>query len=104
MKRAKLLGIWLVCVIGAVLILLRMLWCAAFSHDRAREIAKTISRAGNAAANGDGRETISSRAHRARSKGREWGCRLCRWLDWLDPNHCRDAAENDKTTSTESQP
>lgn len=104
MKRVQLLGIWIVCVLGAILILLRLLWCSLFSHDKAREIAKTISRAGNAAANGDGRETISSRAHRARSKGRLYGCVLCRALDWLDPNHCRDAAENDKQPSTESRP
>jgi hypothetical protein len=104
MKRAKLFGIWLVCFIGAVLILLRMLWCVAFSHDKAREIARAISRTGNAAANGDPKETISSRAHHARSRGREWGCRLCRWLDWLDPNHCQIAAENDQQPRHESRP
>ena len=33
-------------------------------------------------------ETISSRAARARNKGKLWGCHLCRFLDWLDPDHC----------------
>ena len=43
-------------------------------------------------ANGVNTETLSSRANRARSEGRRWGCILCRWLDWLDPHHCRDSA------------
>lgn len=91
MARVRLLGIWLVCMCGTVLTLLRMLFCVATSPDRAKSIAVALDRAGNAATNGDNRETISSRANRARSEGRKWGCILCRILDALSPNHCRDS-------------
>lgn len=37
---------------------------------------------------GDPHETISDRAALARSRGRRWGCVLCRWLDRLNPGHC----------------
>lgn len=105
MKHVQQLGIWFVCVVGLVLVLLRLFLCALFDHERAGKIGAGISRAGNAALNGDPRETISSRAHRARSRGRAYGCLLCGLLDRLDPNHCRDAAdEHAKHTSTESQP
>lgn len=105
MKRMQQIGIWFVCLVGLVLVLLRLLWCALFDHERAEKIGAGISRAGNAALNGDPRETISSRAHHSRSRERKWACRLCRLLDRLDPNHCRDAAdEHAKHTSTESQP
>jgi hypothetical protein len=33
-------------------------------------------------------EMISTRAARARLRGEAWGCRLCRWLDFIDPGHC----------------
>lgn len=36
-------------------------------------------------------ETISERAAKARNNGREWGCILCRFLDWVSPGHCDDA-------------
>lgn len=101
---ATVFGIWLVCMAGCFLIGMRMFWCVFASQEKAREIAAALSRTGNAAANGNPRETISSRAHRARSEERLWGCRLCRLLDWLDPNHCRDAAANDSTNLPESQP
>ncbi len=38
-------------------------------------------------------ETISSRAGRARAKGKTWGCVLCQWLDNVDPGHCDRAVK-----------
>lgn len=92
MARVKLFGVWLVCLGGTVFTLIRMLFCVASSPDRAKDIAVALDRAGNAAINGSYQETISSRANRARSEGRRWGCILCRFLDALSPNHCRDSA------------
>lgn len=44
---------------------------------------------GNALAAGDPRETISSRAGKARLAGREWGCVLCAVLAAITRNdHC----------------
>ncbi|WP_166656091.1 hypothetical protein [Paraburkholderia sp. BL10I2N1] len=37
----------------------------------------------NASAFGDPRETISSRAGKARAAGRGWGCVLCAFLGWV---------------------
>jgi hypothetical protein len=92
MALLRLLGIWLVCLVGTVLTLVRMLVCVMSAPQRAKDIAVALDRAGNAAANGSNSETISSRANRARTEGRVWGCVLCRLLDALSPNHCRDSA------------
>lgn len=91
-RRARIFGIWLACVGGALATLVRMLWCVLANPDRAIYIAIALDRAGNAAVNGDHGETISSRANRARSEGWMWGCVLCRILDWIKPDHCRDSA------------
>lgn len=37
---------------------------------------------------GDPRETVSSRAGKAARKGKQWGCVLCKFLDWFEKNHC----------------
>lgn len=50
---------------------------------------------GNALTGGDPGETISSRAAKARNEGREWGCLLCRLLDWIQNDHCKDALNPD---------
>lgn len=89
MKRISLLAIWLVCILGSLVTLLHMLWCIAFNRDKALVLAVAIDRASNAGLNGEYTETVSSRANRARWQGRAWACVLCRWLDWLDPDHCR---------------
>jgi hypothetical protein len=86
-KRAR-FGLWLACVIGTAVTLVLM----ACQPTQAKAVARALSRAGNAALGGDERETISSRADRARANGKRAGCVLCRVLDWLDPNHCRDSA------------
>ncbi|HEY6019486.1 MAG TPA: hypothetical protein VIY48_06185 [Candidatus Paceibacterota bacterium] len=53
---------------------------------------------GNALAFGDPRETISSRAGKARNAGRTWGCVLCAFLGWVatliagkPTDHCGDS-------------
>lgn len=49
---------------------------------------------------GDPRETISSRAAKARAEGKEWGCVLCRFLGWCatriagkPTDHCAQSVE-----------
>ena len=61
-----------------------------------RRVAVAIDQLFNALFNGDEDETISSRAAKARLKGKRWGCVLCRFLDWLDPNHCTNSIEPDE--------
>jgi hypothetical protein len=91
-QRAALLGVWLVCIFGALVILLRMLTCVFTNPEKGWSIAIEIDQAGNRAANGSIAETISSRANRARAAGRRRGCVLCKVLDWLDPRHCEESA------------
>jgi hypothetical protein len=59
-------------------------------------IAVAIDQLGNAILGGNPDETISSRAEKARLRGARWGCVLCRFLDWLDPNHCAKSVEWDE--------
>lgn len=50
-----------------------------------------LDQAGNTLAGGSPNETISERAAKARNKGKEWGCLLCRFLNWINPGHCDNA-------------
>lgn len=45
---------------------------------------------------GDPDETISSRAAKAKLKGKRWGCILCKALHKLDNNHCEKSIEKDR--------
>ena len=45
-------------------------------------------------------ETVSSRAGKAASKGKRWGCILCRLLDKIDPGHCARNIERDEGEPT----
>lgn len=92
MIRLRLLLIWLLCLLASSYAAIRMLYAIAVNPPRAWVMAIAHDQLANAAANGDPDETISSRADRARSEGRRWGCRLCRVLDWVDKNHCSNSA------------
>lgn len=61
-----------------------------------RRVAVAIDQLLNAVFAGDEDETISSRAEKARHKGRRWGCVLCKVLDWLDKDHCKNSIELDE--------
>lgn len=50
---------------------------------------------------GDPDETLSSRAEKARRRGKRWGCVLCALLDRLDPDHCRKSLEPDEGAAAE---
>lgn len=41
-------------------------------------------------------ETISSRAAKAMSAGKQWGCLLCKILDMIDRGHCQNNIELDE--------
>lgn len=89
---AVLLLLWPVCVAASALSSALMLRAIIFNHDRAWRQAISYDQLANAATGGSEDETISSRANRARLKGKRWGCRLCRLLDHIDKDHCRRAA------------
>ncbi len=85
--------IFLLCQLAALLAALRMAWSILFNHDRAWTIAKAYDRLGNAAANDDQVQTVSSRAEKARRSGKRWGCWLCGLLDAVDRGHCGRSVE-----------
>jgi hypothetical protein len=93
MKTLRLLAIWLVCVLASFVAMARMLVAIFVSPARAWLLAIAFDQLANTAFNGYPDETISSRAHRARSASRRWGCVLCRLLDAIDPHHCKQAFE-----------
>ena len=49
----------------------------------------------NVVLGGDQDQTISSRAAIANQDGKKWGCILCKFLNWLQPNHCPGAVQSD---------
>lgn len=92
MRRLALVALIPALTIAPLIGLARYLWCIVSNPARAWRIAVGFDQLVNVAANGHEDETISSRAHRARSEGRRWGCVLCKLLDKLDENHCLKSA------------
>lgn len=90
--RTALFLLWVMCMVIQLHCAARMALLIARNPIRAWVMAVSFDQLANAATNGNRRETISSRANRARSEGRRWGCLLCRILDWVDENHCMHAA------------
>lgn len=75
------------------------LGAAVLGSNRAWPVAVANDQALNAAlagAAGSEDETVSSRAGKAASKGKRWGCILCRLLDKIDPGHCARNIERDE--------
>ncbi|WP_419902144.1 hypothetical protein [Kiloniella sp.] len=56
----------------------------------------SIDQLANTLTFGDPDETISSRAAKARIKGKKWGCVLCWALDKIDEKHCAKSIELDE--------
>lgn len=78
-------------VLGAIIALVHYIWAIAFSPTKALKIAIGYDQLGNVALNGDPDETISSRADRAREENRKWGCVLCKILDRIEKDHCKNS-------------
>lgn len=96
MTRTQMLMLSILIVLLLPLAWLVMLWFALLKNEqRFRLVALAFDCAGNAALNGDYRETISSRA------GRRWP-RMARFINWLfaDPKHCTDAIEFTRRETT----
>lgn len=62
----------------------------------ALNVLVSIDQFANTLAGGNPDETISSRAAKAREKGKRWGCILCGILDHLDRDHCNRVIERDE--------
>ena len=76
-------------IIGAIWMFIAII--VAPNGTRAHDIALGFDRLGNATTGGDGKETISSRAGRLVPENRRWACILCKFLDWLSKDHCKNS-------------
>ena len=94
--RAALLTLWALCQLAHVVAAVWMLCAALAGSPRAWRLAVSYDQLANTAFGGDEDETISSRAYKAKLKGKRWGCVLCRILNWLDKNHCENSVEWDE--------
>jgi hypothetical protein len=92
MRRVLLLIVLLLAQLGHVVASLWMAVAILTGGDRAWGIALAWDRLLNTVTGGQSTETVSSRANRARSEGRRWGCVLCRILDRLEKDHCSKSA------------
>lgn len=93
--RARVLNLALL-MLALVGLLVAVIWAvvaalADSKSGRARNVLIALDQVGNAALGGSEYETISSRADRARAAGRKWGCWLCRFLDFLQKDHCKNS-------------
>lgn len=88
MKRLALAVLVPVILLANLWAWIRYVWCVAANPKEGWRLAVGFDQLFNAAANGNEDETVSSRAARARTEGRRWGCVLCRMLDRIDPGHC----------------
>lgn len=59
-------------------------------------ILVSLDQLANTLALGNPDETLSSRAQKARERGKAWGCVLCGLLDLIDRDHCLRAVERDE--------
>lgn len=60
----------------------------------------SIDQLGNAVTGGDEDETISSRAAKSARQGKTWGVALCKFLHWIDKDHCEKSLEHDEGKPT----
>lgn len=95
-SRARMLGIWLLCVLVSAVALVWMLLAAVAGSARAWKLAVAHDQLANTAFGGDEDETISSRAAKAARRRERWACVLCKFLDKLDPGHCEKNIELDE--------
>lgn len=92
-RRILLLVFLLVGLAGVCLAIVWMLMCILFAPygKRPWHIAIALDQLANATTGGSEDETISSRAGRLKREGRGWACVLCKLLNLLQPNHCKNS-------------
>lgn len=93
LKRRLLLLVFLIVgMAGAVIAACWLVACILFAPggQRAWRIVIALDQLGNATTGGADGETISSRAGRLQSE-RGWACYLCKFLDWLQKDHCKNS-------------
>ena len=90
MSRGKLFLLFLACCAVATLALTWMLVAIVVGSKRAWNLILSFDRVFSVCTGGDGKQTLSARANSLLPDTR-WACILCRWLDELDKDHCKNA-------------
>lgn len=86
----RLFALFMFCQLVPVIAFGRGLWaCITGNRARVFEICKGYDLLANPSFNGQAGEYISARAQRGQKEGSLWACRLCRFLDRVDPGHCK---------------
>jgi hypothetical protein len=91
LKRFGILLILILCQLTVILAIPRALWALIFAPQKAFDLACGYDLLGNIVTNGQIGDYISTRAYRAMQEGRQWGCLLCRLLDWIQTDHCKNS-------------
>ena len=91
MRRGALILLLPVLMLAVVMAFVRYLWCIALNKNKAVRIAIGFDQLANVATNGHEDETISSRAWRGTQEKRPVWCILCRLLDWIEKDHCKNS-------------
>lgn len=94
-KRLILLGLWLLCGVGGLLVWLYQLTQVVWATDRCWRMCLQWDDLGNAALGGQPDETLSTKCALACRQGKWWGRLACRLLDAVDPGHCAQAVAFD---------
>lgn len=92
MRKLGLFLIFCLCQIAVVLAPFIFLYSLFRNEDKAFDMLKAYDRLGNTEINGSDAETISSRAYRGMTEGNKAFCVLCKLLDMIQANHCKDSA------------
>lgn len=83
-------------IIGLIGSLIGTIWtifAIVFSPNgtRALNIILAYDRLFSATTGGTGQETLSSRAGRLSKENTKWACFICKFLDWLQKDHCKNS-------------
>lgn len=92
-ERLIILALFIICQGAVFLAFWKMMYCLFFSTDRSWLVLQAYDRLANVAINGNGKETISSRANRGTLEGNKGWCLLCRLLDYIEKDHCAKAKD-----------
>lgn len=96
MSRLALVLLFPVIVLASLIGLVAYVWQTVFRPNKAKRIALGYDQVVNASFVGSEDETISSRAGKGARKGIWHWCVLCKFLHWLDPNHCENSIEKNE--------
>ena len=85
------LAIYPVCVAAGLVMIIWLPVAILLGSSRAARIMLASDRLANSVFGGSDRETISSRSYRGQTEGVRGWCLLCRILDAIDKNHCKNS-------------